>query len=432
MRLARRATLVTVAACLCAAIVAALSGTAAWAATRTLVVEAGKVARANVPMSVPVPQGATQAKMTDGAKEVPCQVAEGNLCWILDDLAAGATKAYTVDFGAACSADPKAVRLDATAETVEISIDGKPFTTYHVDNPKIVGVRIKRPYFWPVLGPDQTPMTRPWPCADADPSDKAKKDHPHHTSLWVAYGEVGGVDNWSNTEKAGWQVHKVFSKMQGGPVVGWFRETLDWTDAARKPNLAEVRTARFWRLPQAGRMIDLEIALQARYGKVVFGDTKEGGICSTRMRTEFRADKDGADGRLVLSTGLAGDPAWGKRADWCDSSGLVAGKRYGYAIFDAPGNPAFPTRWHARSYGLVSTNPFAVAAFEKGAPKNEVTLEEGKEMVFRYRLYFHPGDEKAAAVAARYADYADPPVAAYTSGTATAASRRARETPGIR
>ena len=410
MRFARRTRIVAVAACLCVAI--ALASPAARAAPKTLVVEAGKTARAGVPMSVPVPDGATQAKMLDGAREVPCQVAEGKLCWILDELAAGASRTYAVDFAAASSADPKAVKLDEAPDAVGISIDGKPFTTYHINNPKIGGVQINRPYFWPVFGPDQTSMLRAWPCAD-DPADKAKKDHPHHTGLWVAYGETGGVDNWSNTAKAGWQVHKTFEKVQGGPVVGYFRETLDWTDAAKKPNLAEVRTARFWRLPASGRMIDLEVAFQAKYGKVVFGDTKEGGICSTRMRSELRADKDGADGRLVLSTGLAGDAAWGKRADWCDMSGLVGGKRYGYAMFDTPGNLTFPTRWHARTYGLVSTNPFAVAAFEKSAPKNSVTLDEGKEMTFRYRLYFHPGDEKAANVAARYADYADPPKATW-------------------
>ena len=411
MRFAHRTKIVAVAISLCIAL--ALASPAADAAAKTLVVEAGKTARANVPMSVPAPDGVTQAKMSDGAKEVPCQVADGRLCWILDELAAGATRTYTVDFGAASAADPKAVKLDATPDAVDISIDGKPFTTYHINNPKVGGVQINRPYFWPVFGPDQTSMLRPWPCAEADPADKAKKDHPHHTGLWVAYGEVGGVDNWSNTSKAGWQVHKAFQKVQGGPVVGYFRETLDWTDAAKKPNLAEVRTVRFWRLPASGRMIDLEITFQAKYGKVVFGDTKEGGICSTRMRSELRGDKDGAEGRLVLSSGLSGDPAWGKRAEWCDMSGMVGGKRYGYAMFDAPGNLTFPTRWHARTYGLVSTNPFAVAAFEKGAPKSEVTLEEGKEMTFRYRLYFHPGDEKAAGVAARYADYADPPKATW-------------------
>jgi hypothetical protein len=402
-RLALVRTLLPVAAVLLAAALPAAG------AGKTLVVDAGKQARANVPMCVALPDGAAKAKMMDGAREVPCQVIDGKLCWLLDSLAAGATKSYTVDLGAEGAGDAKAVDVKQGAETIDIGIDGKPFTSYHFTNPKIGANQLRRPYFWPVFGPDQASMTRPYTCAEADPADKAPKDHPHHTSLWIAYGEVSGVDNWSIADKAGWQVHKSFENVTSGPVAGGFRETLDWTDAAKKPDMAEVRTVRIWRMPAGARLLDVEVTLQAKYGKVTFGDTKEGGIISTRMRTEFRSDKYGSEGRLVLSTGLAGTAAWGKRADWCDVSGMVGGKRLGYAIFDTPGNPAFPTRWHARDYGLVSTNPFAVASFEKGAAKNEVTLAEGKEMTFRYRVYFHEGDEKAGAVASRYADYAEPP-----------------------
>jgi len=391
-----------------AVLVSACASPRAEAAPRTLVVEAGPHARAWVPMSVALPEGAAKAKMTDGGKEVPCQVAEGKLWWILDALPAGSAKTYTVDVGSAGAGDAKAVEFRQGPGAVEVLIEGKPFTTYRFTNPQIGTVQTRRPYFWPVLGPGQTPMTRPWPCTDADLPAGVQKDHPHHTSLWVAYGEVSGADNWSVGAKAGWQLHKTFEAVGSGPVVGWFREALDWTDAEKKPNLAEVRTVRVYRLPETGRMLDLEVTLQAKYGKVVFGDTKEAGLCSTRMRTEFVSDK-GLPGRLVNAQGLVGGAAWGKKSEWCDASGPVEGKTLGYATFDSPGNFAFPTRWHARTYGLIGTNPFAVASFEKGAAKNEVALEAGKEMAFRYRLYFHTGDEKDGLVAARYADWADPP-----------------------
>jgi hypothetical protein len=381
-------------------------------AAKTLVVEAGKRARANVPMSVAVPDGATKAKMMDGAREVPCQVADGKLWWVLDELPADGTKTYTVRFGTESSADPKGVELKETKETVEVTIDGLAFTTYHFTNPKIGPVQLRRPYFWPVLGPDQTPMTRPWPCTESNLPANLQKDHPHHTSLWVAYGEVGGVDNWSNGDKTGWQIHKGFQTLAGGAVVGSFRQTLDWTGPDRKPNLAEVRTARVYRLPPNGRMIDLEIAFQAKYGKVTFGDTKEGGIVSTRMRSEFVSEKN-FPGRLVNAEGLVGAPAWGKRSQWCDCSGPVDGKTVGYAIFEAPGNLRYPTRWHARTYGLVGTNPFSEASFEKGAAKSDYTLDADKELTFRYRLYFHAGNEKDGKVAERYTDYADPPKATW-------------------
>jgi len=391
-------------------------------AARTLVVEAGKHARAGVPMSVAITDGAAKAKMRDGAKEIPCQVAEGKLWWILDELAAGATRTYAVEFGAESSADAKsaagetrrgeAVELKQTKETIDVTIDGKPFTTYHFTNPKIGAQQLRRPYFWPVLGPDQAEMTRPWPCTDANLPANVQKDHPHHTSLWVAYGEVNGVDNWSNGDKAGWQVHKEFQAVASGPVVGYFRQALDWTAADKKPNLAEVRTVRIYRLAHTGRVIDLEVALQAKYGKVIFGDTKEGGIVSTRMRSEFVSEKN-LPGRLVNAQGLAGAAAWGKRSEWCDCSGPVEGRKLGYAVFETPGNLRFPTWWHARTYGLLSANPFGTSSFEKGAQKGDYTLEADKELTLRYRLYFHAGDEKEGNVAARYADYADPPKATW-------------------
>jgi len=386
----------------------------AWAAAKTLAVEAGPSARANVPMGVPLPAGTTKAKMMDGAKEVPCQVADGQLFWILDSLAAGASKEYTVDLGADSSANPQAVELKQTADEIAVTIDGQPFTSYRFAPKKFAGVQARRPYFYPVFGPNQAPMMRPFPCTDEPPPAGMSNDHPHHTSIWVAYGEVSGVDNWSVGEKAGWQVHTGFPAVVSGAVLGYFRETLDWTTAEKKPNMAEVRTVRFWRLPGTIRIMDFEITFDARYGPVVFGDTKEGGIISTRMRDEIRADKQGKNGRIVNAQGLSGADAWGKPSEWVDCSGTVGDAKVGYALFDAPTNFRHPTPWHARTYGLCSANPFGVAAFgAKGTAKSEYTLEAGKTLTLRYRIYFHTGDEKEAQVAARYADYAQPPKATW-------------------
>jgi len=393
-----------------AAVTFAVSAAAtAHAATKTLVVEAGKCARSNVPMSVAAPDGATNAKMTEGSKEVPCQVAEGKLWWILDDLAAGAAKTYTVELGADCGTDAKAVDLKETKEAVEVAIDGKPFTTYHFGNPKIGAVQFRRPYFFPVLGPDQVEMTRAWPMVPDVPAGIVK-DHPHHTGIWIAFGEVGGVDNWSVSDKAGWQIHRSFDTLAGGPVVGTLRETLDWTSAARQPNMAEVRTVRFYRLPASVRIMDFEVIFRAAYGKVEFGDTKEGGPMASRMRQEFVSEK-GGKGRLVNAQDLVGAALWGKKSEWVDCSGAVDGKPYGYAIFDTPGNLRHPTRWHSRPYGLHTPNCFGNAAFEKGAEKGNFTIEANKDLTLRWRFYFHTGDEQQGNVAARYADYADPPKA---------------------
>lgn len=393
---------------------------AAEAATRTLVVEAGKQDRANVPISVEAPADAKFATMTLDGKAVPCQIADGKLWFIVGNLPAGKTATFSVEFDAArdsseyIPASPQ-VNLKQSDKQIDITIGDKPFTSYVFDYGKAGKVEFRRPYLWPVYGPDQITMMRPWPMQQENLPKNVQTDHPHHTGIWVAHGDVNKVDNWSIGPKAGWQIHKDFPLLASGPVVGIIRETLDWTDAARKPNLAEMRTIRVYSLPDSGRVIDFELTFEAKYGKVTFGDTKEGGPLAVRMRTEFQADKKGDKGILVNSEGKQGEKAWGQKARWVDCSGLVEGKRYGLAMFDAPDNLRHPETWHARTYGLCSVNPFGLHDFPggKGGPSGDWTIEAGKSATLRYRIYFHVGDAKEAGVDARWTDYAEPPKATW-------------------
>jgi hypothetical protein len=109
----------------------------------------------------------------------------------------------------------------------------------------------------------------------------------------------------------------------------------------------------------------------------------------------------------VLSSGPTDDKTWGKHGEWCDYYGPVQGKTVGIAIFDNPRNPRHPTTWHVRDYGLFAANPFGLHDFEK-KPKDagDLTIEPGKTVTFRYRVYLHEGDTKTAGVAERYKDYA--------------------------
>ncbi len=387
----------------------ACTGPAARAAEKALVVEAGNQDRLHVPMAVDLPAGVTRARLIADGRAVPCQVADGRLCFILDRLAAGKTRTYRVTLGEG-GPSPGGVEMKETAKTVEIAIAGKPFTVYHFTNPKPAGHQLRRPYFWPVYGPDQVTMTRPYPLTAEPIPENVAKDHPHHTSLWVAHGDVSGVDNWSISDKAGWIVHREFEAVVSGPVVGWFRERLDWTTADKKPVMAETRTVRVWNLPDDRRLLDLDLAFAAKYGEVEFGDTKEGGLCAVRMRPEFRADgKGGAKGRLVNSEGRTAKAAWGKRAAWVDASGPVGGRTLGVAIFDHPENLRHPTTWHARTYGLLTANPFGLSHFTRKKENGDYTLDEGKTLRQRYRVTFHRGDEREAGVAERWGDFAQPP-----------------------
>ena len=112
-------------------------------------------------------------------------------------------------------------------------------------------------------------------------------------------------------------------------------------------------------------------------------------------------------GHIVNSEGVRDNATWGKRAAWCDYFGPVDGKTVGVAIFDHPQNPRHPTWWHVRDYGLFAANPFGQHDFEKLSDKNagNLVVPAGKSITFRYRFYFHEGDEQQAKVAERYQEY---------------------------
>jgi hypothetical protein len=385
------------------------------AAPRTLVVEAGKHDRVNVPVSVEAPADANYAQITLDGKPVPCQIADGRLWFVVDNLPAGKMATFSVEFDAArdsseyIPASPR-VKLKKADKQIDVAIGDKAFTSYVFDYGKAGKNQFRRPYLWPVYGPGQLTMTRPYPMQYENLPKNVATDHPHHTSIWVAHGDVNKVDNWTIGPKSGWQVHKDFPLLADGPVVGIIRETLDWTDADRKPNLAETRTIRVYNLPDTGRVMDFELTFEAKYGKATFGDTKEGGPLAIRMRTEFQADKNGDKGILVNSQGQQADKAWGCKARWVDCSGMVEGKRYGYAMFDSAENLRHPETWHARTYGLCAVNPFGLSDFPGDKKvKGDWTIEAGQSATLRYRVYFHPGDAKQAGVDARWNDYAEPP-----------------------
>ena len=122
--------------------------------------------------------------------------------------------------------------------------------------------------------------------------------------------------------------------------------------------------------------------------------------------------KQGAE--IVNSRGQHNADAWGMFADWVDDYGPVDGETIGVAMFNHPSNFRNPTRWHARTYGLLAANPFGDAEFPRDsfAPKQEpVTIAKGQELPLRYRVLLHRGDPDAAGIAEAYKAFAATPAA---------------------
>jgi hypothetical protein len=299
-----------------------------------------------------------------------------------------------------------AVKLTQQADKVVVEIDGKPFTEYlfaadpaDTTGPKPAKVWA-RPFFYPVLAADGVNVT-------SDQVITNIKEHPHHRGVWVAQGDVNGVDHWAHA-KAGAQPqqrHVKFQKVEGDTIV----EELTWDGKDGKPQLAEVRTWKFVPYADGSRGIDLTSVYTAVAGPVTFGETKEAGLASVRVAKPISDTSV-----ITLSTGVVSkdkkteNTVWGKKAAWCDLSGKIDGKTYGAAIFDHPANPRHPGNWHVRHYGLMGANVFGLHDFDKAAnPKGSgaFTIEPGKPVTFRYQIVIHAGDADAAKLAAKYADW---------------------------
>ena len=314
------------------------------------------------------------------------------LSWILDGLKAHQERSYTLSSGEVGSGG---VAFSECDNAIDVTVDGRAFTTFRY------GTDGFRPYFFPVLGPGGSPVTR------GETSDNSS-DHVHHRSLYVAYGEVNDVDVWAEGENSGRVVHQSFTDKSGGAAVGKIYTENDWVNKAGEKLMSDRQNFRIYNTPDTGTIIDLDLTFIASAGDVYFGDTKEGGIISVRVNPSMNAS-DG--GRIENAYGGTNEgETWGKRAQWCDYSGIVEGTPVGVAVFDHISNPRYPTYWHVRNYGLMTTNIFGTGTFEGDQSKDgSYTLKSGEEMNFRFRVLIHAGGAATGQVAQKYHDFINLP-----------------------
>ncbi len=315
-----------------------------------------------------------------------------SLAWILNGLPAGASRSYTLTEG---TVDETGVQFNEDSDTIDITLNGREFTTFRYSKTQY------RPYFFPVLGPNGREVTR------GETSD-ISKDHVHHRSLYVAYGEVNDVDLWGEGSNCGRVVHQNFTQKHGGAVVGTIYTDNNWETKDGEVLMTDKQNFRIYNLPEDRTIIDLDLSFVASAGDVHFGDTKEGGIMCVRVHPSMNA----SDGGKIENAfgGINEAETWGKRANWCDYSGIVEGTPVGIVVYDHIINPRYPTYWHVRNYGLMGSNIFGSGTFERDKSKDgSYILKEGGEMNFRFRVLIHAGDATQGKVAQKYHDFINPP-----------------------
>jgi len=284
-------------------------------------------------------------------------------------------------------------------DTIDVSIDGQLFTRLRHARDQA------KPFFFPLMGPTGKMITRQYPMQVEVPGED--QDHPHQKSLWFTHGLVGGVDFWAEGPTKGKIRQTAVDALVSGPVFGEIATRNEWLTPEGKKLLDDERSFVFWALPRNQVLLDFTVKLTAPKEAVVFGDTKEGSF-GIRLAESMKETRTGV---VLTSRGVKGTgAAWGKPAEWIDYSGLVEGDRVGVAIYDHPKSFRHPTTWHVRNYGLFAANPFGYGDFKYEGKKGDFTLEAGKSIEFRYRLYFHSGGAEEARPALVWNGFAKPPV----------------------
>ena len=294
------------------------------------------------------------------------------------------------------------VHLTRKGYDVDVEAGGRPFTTYHFDP------AVAKPYLSPLRSANGTVVTRGFPMT---PSPGEDQDEPHQRAMYFAHGDINGFDFWGEAVFPGWSDHPVstfgrtvfrtIDDMEERDDGGRLRATFDLV-APTGTLGEETQTYRF-AADEQSRIIDCEFAIHATHGPIVMGDTKEGTFAIRVVKA-----LDSPPGQMVNANGARGEKAiWGKRSNWVDYYGRVAGEDLGVAVLDHPQNLRAPTYWHARAYGLLAANPFGVKPFTGDRRQNgRYDIPAGGSLVFRYRVVIHHGNPFQAGVAEAYRRFA--------------------------
>lgn len=290
--------------------------------------------------------------------------------------------------------------------SVDVSIGGKPFTSYFFPGQDV----LKKAVLFPLISAHGTTITRGYPMA---PRAGERVDHPHHVGMWLNYEDVNGFDYWNNSTNiiASLQNHKMGTIVHTSIVKqdskkGILEVAADWIDNDGKgQKVLQEKTTYVFSGTTDSRTVDRITTLTAVADQVLFKDVKDG-MFAIRVARQLEIpsnkpdvftdahgvetkvpvmDNTGVNGDYWSSEGVKGEAVWSTRAKWMNLHGEMDNHSISVTIFDHPSNVSYPSYWHARGYGLFAVNPLGAKVFSNGKDERNLTLKKGESVTFRYR-----------------------------------------------
>lgn len=293
--------------------------------------------------------------------------ASRRLCWLIGIL---------LSVPGALADDRPRVAFVREGDQLRIDVGGEPMATYVLRDETVL-----RPYFAQVHAPGGARVTRRFPPVEGkDPTDHATM----HPGLWMAFGDINGVDFWRNKGRV--EHERFVVTPAGGAGKGTFTvRNLYLSGPAATPVCVE--TCRVTILARAaGTLLILDSGFVSDDHDLAFGAQEEMGL-GVRVATPI-AVKQG--GWLLDSEGRKGErEVWGKHAEWCDAGGTIGGRDVGVTLMPDPAS--FGRGWfHARDYGLLVANPIERSERKQGEPARLV-VRRGEPLRLRFGVLIHVG-----------------------------------------
>lgn len=296
---------------------------------------------------------------------------------------------------AACAGCPRAAARGETAAGFRFAeqaggrlalLDGaRPVFTYNWGDQLKEGVpadRTRSCYVHPLVGLDGEVLTDDFPA-----------DHHHHRGVfwtWQRMKAAGqDVDLW--TIRGIRQHFGAWVGREAGPEQAALAVANEWHVGETTVARETVRLAAH-KADAAGRAIDVEVRLEAVSPVELLGAEGKGyGGLGLRFAPREDTVITIEEGRQTRDSDL-------RKSWWADLSARFAGREAvsGVAILVHPESPGAPNGWTLRHYGFLGPCWPALTPY---------TLEPGRPVTLRYRLWVHRGDAASGRVAEAWEAY---------------------------
>jgi hypothetical protein len=316
-------------------------------------------------------------------------IARSYVCrWLLTLLILG------VDAPMATAEEAAEFQVEERTGSLLVSRQGKPVADYVFHDEAV-----RKPYFTRLHAPDGTQVTRSHPPVKGVDA----VDHEFlHPGLWMAFGDLSGVDFWRNKGRI------VHSRFLESPVSSKGRLSFAVAEKYLAADGAEVcqgvNQFQFIagdtvspRLP--GTLLLWSTTLNNANQPLVFGPQHEMGL-GLRVATPLVVQ--GGTGQITGSHGGLNEAGnWGRYGDWWNYGGVVNGRRAGVLL--VPSNSNTRKVWtHARDYGFLALNPTGAPPDQQDVPSIPFTVPAGESLHLRFGVLLHSTTLDSPVVEAQF------------------------------